>query len=100
MADEQKVYVGQTALSIQLDTKIDLTSGATFLIKYVKPDATTGSWTAAVIGVATDGIIGYTADAGELDAAGDWKVWAHVTFNDATFAPGDPATFTVYTEGN
>lgn len=55
---EQKIYVGQTALQIQLDTKIDLTTGSIFLIKYSDPENDIDSWPASVVGDAADGIIG------------------------------------------
>lgn len=97
MADEQKIYVDQTALQIQADTKIDLTTLQTGLIKYLDPDGNTGQWPASVVGLAVDGIIG--TDTAPTLIAGLYTAWAHVTFADATFAPGDPFTFTVDVEG-
>lgn len=97
MAEEQKIYVGQTALQIQLSTEIDLSTFQSGLIKYVDPDGTEGSWSAAVVGDAADGIIG-TITAPTL-IEGLWTVWAYVTFADASVAPGDIATFTAYVEG-
>lgn len=95
---EQKIYEGQTALQVQLDTEINLSTGSSYAIKYVDPDGATGSWSAAVYGDAADGIIG-TTSAPAL-AAGVWKIWAYVTFADGSVAPGDPVTFRVYTEGS
>lgn len=97
MADEQKIYVEQTALQIQADTKIDLTTLQTGLIKYRDPGGLTGSWPASVVGGATEGIIG-TNDPPTL-TPGLWTAWAHVTFDDNSYAPGDIFLFTVYTEG-
>lgn len=94
---EQKIYEGQTALQIQANTCIDLTSGQTFAIKYRDPDGVTGSWPASVVGGATEGVIG--TDTPPTLAAGLWTAWAHVTFADASVAPGDIFTFTVFTEG-
>jgi len=100
MSTEQKIYVGQTALSIRLDTKIDLTTMSTAKIKYIKPDGTQGEWTAVLYGNAADGIISYTINsASDIDQDGLWKMWAYVTFNDSTVAPGDIATMTAHIEG-
>ena len=100
MADEQKIYVGQTALTIRLDTKIDLTTMSTAVIKYVKPDGTQSEWVAVQYGAATDGVIEYTiTSAADIDQDGLWKVWAYIVFNDSTVAPGDTATFLVSIEG-
>jgi hypothetical protein len=94
----QKIYVGQTALAIQLDTTIDLTTMTVGLIKYMKPDGTTGQWTA----VEDDpGVLSYTVQSSsDLDMEGTWKWWAYVTFVDGSYAPGDPVTEYVYTEGS
>jgi len=98
MAD--KIYVGQTALTLTLSTGIDLTTASSVEIKYIKPDKTLGSWTADVDSPATGGSISYTIQsATDLDVSGSWKMWAYVTFSGSTVAPGDCATFTVYDEG-
>lgn len=94
----QKIYVGQTALSIQLDTTIDLAAMASGLIKYVKPDGSTGQWPAVE---GDPGVLVYDIQLDtDLDLEGSWKWWAHVTFNDGTYAPGDPVLEYVYTEGS
>jgi len=100
MATLQKIYVGQTALSIQFDTKIDLTTQTAVKIKYIKPDGTTGDWTAGVVGDPTDGIIGYDiVSNSDLDQAELWQMWAYVTFAGGTVAPGDSVAVWVHTEG-
>lgn len=98
MANEEKIYVGQTALQIQLDTKIDLTLMQSALIKYNDPDGNAGSWAASLIDLAIDGIIGTASEPTLIE--GLWKVWSHITFTDARTAPGDPVTFYAYTEGH
>lgn len=96
----QKIYVAQTALILELDTKIDLTDAITAKMKYIKPDNTTGEWTAVIETPLTDGIISYTiAGPTTLDQEGIWKRWAYITFTGGTVAPGDPISFTVYSEG-
>lgn len=94
---EQKIYVNQTALQIQLDTHIDLTTLATPKIKYTNPAGTSNEWPAVLVGPAIDGVIG-TANPPTL-VNGLWTCWAHLTFADGRTAPGDPVTFYAYTEG-
>ena len=93
-----KVYVGQTALTITLTTGEDATD-ATCKIKYKKPNGDTGAWDATIVTAAT-GVIRYSvASSTIIDQAGEWTVWAYITFNDATVAAGEPLKFTVYNEG-
>ena len=97
MAD--KIYKGQTALNIVLDTGMDLSTATSALIKYLKPDKTEGSWAATVDSPATAGKISYEiASASDLDQSGGWKMWAYITLPQGT-VPGDCSTFTVYEEG-
>lgn len=96
----QKIYVGQTALKFIFDTGIDLTSASSVLIKYIKSDATEGSWTGVFEGEKVDGLVSYTiADSDDLDMSGNWKFWVYVTFSDGTVAPGDFVSIYVYSEG-
>ncbi len=94
---QQKIYVGQTALSIQLDTTIDLSTMATGVIRYSKPDGSSGEW-AAVEG--DPGVLVYDIQSGsDLDQEGDWKFWTFVTFVDGSVAPGDTVAEYVFTQG-
>lgn len=69
-----KIYVGQTALRIQLSTGIDLTD-ITVSIKYEKPDGTTGVWQASKLN--DSGTIYYDINTvTDLDQSGDWTFWA------------------------
>ena len=91
-----KIYVGQTALRIILDTGVTLTSVSVALIKYKKPDKTTGSWVATEDGQT----IYYDIDsASDLDQDGAWTMWAYITYADATVVPGEPVIVKVYAEG-
>jgi len=93
-----KVYVGQTAAQITATVDQDVTGG-TCLIKYKKPDGTTGSFAATIITAAT-GVIRYViASADDLDQAGKWKFWAYVTFTDGTVAAGEPYKRIIYNQG-
>lgn len=94
-----KVYKNQTELTIRLDTGVDLTTAASQLIKYKKPDGTASYWTATVYDT-TNGIIqkvlSLTTDLGQ---AGAWTLWAYVTFTDGYSAPGEPVILDVFEEG-
>jgi hypothetical protein len=93
-----KVYVGQTAFTLQLITGIDLTEAETVEIKYQKPDGTVDSWDAEVLDT-INGIIQYkTTEETDLDQAGAWHFWAYITFADSTVAPGEPKRLTIYNE--
>lgn len=94
-----KIFVGQSKLRIQLTTGVDITSATPVLIKYIKPDATEGSWTAE-IGTASSGIIYYDlTSTTDLDQAGLWTFWAHITFSDSLVAAGEIITEEIYAEG-
>ena len=98
MAD--KIYVGQTALTLQLDTGIDLSTAVSAIMKYVKPDKTEGEWVSVIDSPATAGIISYDIQsATDLDQSGTWKRWAYITFTGSKVAPGDCITFEVFDEG-
>lgn len=99
---EDKIYVGQTALALDLDTCIELaTEGAvSAIMKYVKPDGTTGQWTAEVAPTGLPQVVRYTiANSSDLDQAGLWKRWCVVTFAASKTAPSDPVYFIVHEEG-
>jgi len=93
-----KIYIGQTALMLTATVGQDVT-GATCLIKYKKPNFTTGSFAASIITAAT-GEIRYTVETvDDIDQAGRWTFWGYATFGDGTVAAGEPYEREVYTEG-
>jgi hypothetical protein len=94
-----KIYKDQSALKIDLETGIDLTSGVTVVyIKYQKPGSETIlQWTGTIEDTTH---ITKILSGGEVDTVGDWTVWAYVEFTDGSEAPGEPSIFSVYTEGN
>lgn len=95
------IFVGQTALTIRLDTKIDLTTAVSAQIKYINPNKETGIWTAVVDSPATSGTISYDIQsASDIGVAGDWKIWAFITFTGNTVAPGCIKEFTAINEGS
>lgn len=93
-----KIYVNQTALRIQLTTDVNVNDAAV-KIKFFKPDGTPGEFVASILNP-IKGIIYYDVTTNDIDQAGDWIFWAHITFNDNTFAAGTPTTIRVYEEGS
>lgn len=98
MAD--KIYVGQTELSIRLITGIDITGASSVLIKYKKPsDSIVYSWNASIEDAAS-GIIYYNIQSVEdLNVSGKWKFWAHVTLSSGNIGIGRPTFYDIYDEG-
>ena len=97
----QKIYVGQTALTLEFDTSIDLSTATGAVIKYIKSDkTTTGEWAGVISSPASDGLITYDiASASDLNVSGSWKMWVYVTFSGGTVAPGSVANVKVYEQG-
>ena len=95
-----KIYVGQTDLTIILDTKKDLTGVVTAEIAYRKPDGSTGAFDAD-ISDPSKGIMQYEiTSASEINMNGEWTVWAKTIDGDGKVSIGEPDTFIVYLEGN
>lgn len=92
-----RIYKNQTALRISLDTKADLSTATAQVIKYKKPDGTSGQFTATNGG---SGVIYYqVANSSDLDQAGRWSFWAYLTFTGGIVAPGEVVHIDVYNEG-
>lgn len=96
----KRIFLNQTALTLKLDTKIDLTTATDVWMKYKKPDGTLGIWDATIDNPATAGIISHVTEAGDLNALCEWTRWAYVEINSTRYAAGDAVTFTVYEEGS
>jgi len=94
------VYEGQTELTLRAKTEVDIQGAIATLIKYIKPDETTGSF-AASIENAYKGIISYeVVDENDIVGVGKWILWAHVTFSNGKVAAGKPYTMEVSKEGS
>jgi len=92
-----KIYKGQSALRITLNTFSDLEGIQNAVIKYRKPDGTMGEFTAAVSDMAK-GIIFHECIEGELNLSGWWSFWAFVTFADGRTAAGESAKVYIWNE--
>jgi hypothetical protein len=93
-----KIYKGQSALRIALKTFTDLEGIISAVIKYRKPDGSTGELSAGV-GDTAKGVIFHECIEHELDMAGWWAFWAFITFADGRTAAGEAAKVFVWNEG-
>lgn len=92
-------FVGQTNLTIQLDTGVNLT-GATCLIKYKKPNRKIGQWSATVNGSDNTKMDYEVVDKYQLDVHGLWNFWAHATFPDSSVGIGSVVSQEIKEEGD
>jgi hypothetical protein len=93
-----KLFKGQSALRITLKTFTDLEGIISAVIKYRKPNGSTGEFAAAV-GDTSKGCIFHECIEGEIDISGWWLFWAFITFADGRTAAGEAAKVYVWTEG-
>jgi len=93
-----KIFKDQTALRITLNTFTDLEDAVSAVIKFYKPDGSTGEFAAAVKDV-EKGIIIHEVIEGEIDVSGWWSFWAFVTFEDGRTAAGEAAKVYVWEQG-
>lgn len=69
-----EVFIGTVGLRIRMNFGIDISAaGGVAKINYIKPDDTTGQWT-ATIEDATAGLVYYDTIAGDLDQIGTWRL--------------------------
>jgi len=93
-----KIFVAQSALRITLKTFIDLERIISAVIRFKKPDGSTGEFPAAV-GDTANGVIFHECIEGEIDVSGWWAFWAFITFEDGRTAAGEAARVYVWQEG-
>ena len=95
------IFKNQTKLRLKADTNLSSSDHAALsaqIIKFIKPDETTGSF-AATAGTAP--YIYYdTVNASDLDQAGTWIMWAYCTFAASLVAPGESKEIIVSLEGD
>lgn len=90
-----QIFINQTKLRIRLILGVDVTGASTIHIQYRKPDGVTGAWDASIES-ATDGIMYYDIQSGDLDEAGIWTFWGYIVFASRGMARGEPVLVTVY----
>jgi hypothetical protein len=94
-----RVFRGQSALRITLNTFVDLEDVLSAVIKYRKPNGKTGDFDAAV-GDTANGVIFHECIEGDIDISGWWSFWAFVTFADGRTAAGQTAKVFIWNEGS
>ena len=93
-----RIYKGQTALRLTLNTFTDLEDILSAVIKFRKPNGKTGEFAAAV-GDTAKGVIFHECIEGDIDVSGWWSFWAFITFADGRTAAGEAARVFVWQEG-
>lgn len=95
-----KLYERMSKFELDINLGVDFTGGSA-IVKYIKPDRTTGSFSAnvTVLNYAT-GLIRLTVTSPtDFDVVGRWILWGYATFSDATNSAGEPFEITIYEEG-
>jgi hypothetical protein len=85
-----RIFKGQSALRITLKTFTDLEGIASAVIKYRKPDGSSGEF-AAGVGDMAKGVIFHECIEGEIDMPGWWTFWAFIIFADDGSRGSGPA---------
>lgn len=93
-----KIYVGQTSLSLRVSTACSLTDTEACEIRYRKPDGTEGAFTATVLD-SLEGLISYDVADGDIDLPGWWSFWAWIEFAGGRSAPGEAQKVFIHREG-
>lgn len=96
-----KIYVGQTALTIDIETCADLSSASSVKIKFVRPDLSTGELTniISITNLKKGEISWQPVDATVLNQKGVWKFWVFVVFDSGRQLSGEPYFVEIYNEG-
>ncbi len=92
-----KIYLDQSNLKITAETGVTVTGALSQVIKFIKPDGSTGEWDATIDG--TEDIFYEFSEPSELDQLGVWVFWAYVVFADGRNAPGEPEKIEVFEQG-
>jgi hypothetical protein len=93
-----RVYKGQSALRLTVKTFTDLADILTAVIRFRKPDGSTGEFLAGIADAAR-GIIFHECIEGEINASGWWVFWAFVTFSDDRTVAGEAVRVFIWDEG-
>ncbi|MBI9103769.1 MAG: hypothetical protein JEY99_15240 [Spirochaetales bacterium] len=91
-----KIYKNQSSLLMNVYPGVDLEGIDTCLLKYLKPDNSTGSFP---LTIENETELKYHVEEGDLDQSGYWTFWVHLTFIDGRSVPGEPVDVFVYEEG-
>jgi hypothetical protein len=90
------IFVGQTKLRIELETGTSLANVSSTQIAYINPNKQQGAWTATVDGTK----VFYDVVSGDLNIAGEWRIWSVVTFADNKVGIGEATRMIVKKQGD
>lgn len=94
-----KIYIGQTDLSLYLETGKDLTGITNVKMIFKSPSGVEKIKDCVVTNV-KKGIIKYVVvSAADIDEVGEWTIWAKIVDAQGLVSIGEPSKFDVYTEG-
>jgi hypothetical protein len=82
------IYVGDTGVSIQLDTHQSLTYATTISIYCTKPSGVVVVWPATQVG--TTQVIQYITVAGDFSLPGDYIIHSYIEFTSGSVHSGEP----------
>lgn len=95
--DEEKIYLNQTDLRFTAQTGVTLTGATGLLIKYIKPDGTTGQWVGTISG--TQDIYYDFSDPSGLDQLDWWTLWGYAIAADGREVAGIAYKIRVWKQG-
>jgi len=90
------IFKNQNKLRIRLDCGQDISTSTEKKIKYRKPSGIEGEFVATID--ADNQTIYYNFSADDIDEAGIWAFWSHITFDDGS-VPGEVFKYRVSNEG-
>lgn len=95
-----KIYVGQTDLTIELTTNKNITGATSTKVLYKKPDGVLGEFDAAI----KDPVLGIiefvVSNALEINLAGNWTIWAKIVDQQGLVSIGESSKFICYNQGD
>lgn len=83
-----RIYRGQSALRIRIQTGSDLSQMTEGKICYINPGSETGIFP-VIKEDSSDGILFYDVQEGDLEQAGWWLFWVEVIFQDGRKGIGE-----------
>jgi len=93
------IHVGQTAVRLEFNTGLDLTTAVELEIRFDKPNTIRGAFPGYILD-REKGTVYYDVESeGDLDDTGQWHFWVHILFNDGTELDSDPITIYIYEPG-
>jgi hypothetical protein len=95
-----KRYTNEIGVVIRLNTGIDLTGATNPIIKVLRPDGSSVTWTATIVSInSSNSYVQYTTQSGDLNLPGLYRVQPFVNFSN-WIGPGETASFEVYSPFN